>query len=515
LHKRNYVLNIPRKKPAVPIKIRFGLNKLQEDRDCMGVMGVLAKFWSWLTTSRMRKPGKGHPDLYPIDVDSLAKELNLTVEAKRLGEAGLPAKDSKMLSGPEAAVVQRVEKARQDYVDWAVLRQNVLNQDLARRNITQEVNRAGQADKEFERKASALLAEQDSLLHALGETAKKGKEELEEFRKRNGLTREAHYPTATGTYLRYGFLLVLICFEGVVNAQFFAQGLDTGLIGGFMQAAFLAAANVLIAFFIGKYAVRYINHCSIELKLLGFAASITALTIMAAMGLGISHYRDSLTAEAVDPARAALQGILANPLELKDFFSWTLFAITSAFGIASLFDGLFSDDLYPRYGSISRRTYEVIEDYEEELNVLRSDLEEIKDEVLTSVDKTLQQSQASVAAFESLINDKRTAGSRLSTALRDADHSLEALLQKFRTENQIYRNGQRPDYFDHLPELRPIQTPGFDTSADESSLAEQRALVDNLLAYVEEIRARVQAAFNQQFDRLMPLDSHFPGKEIK
>jgi hypothetical protein len=144
-------------------------------------MGLAERFWNWLTASTSGAPRKGHPDLYPLDVPKLTKELRLVEEGKRLGEAGLPAQDAKTLSGPEAAIVQRVEKARQDYVDWAVLRLNVLSQDLGKRNVTQAVNRARQADKEFERKASAALSEQEGLLRSLGDTAKRLKGELDEF----------------------------------------------------------------------------------------------------------------------------------------------------------------------------------------------------------------------------------------------------------------------------------------------------------------------------------------------
>ena len=93
-------------------------------------MGLLERLWNWLTSSGSRKPRKAHPDLYPIDVERIAKDLQLVEQAKRLGEAGLPAVEATVISGPEAAIVQRVEKARQDYVDWGALRLNVLNTDL-------------------------------------------------------------------------------------------------------------------------------------------------------------------------------------------------------------------------------------------------------------------------------------------------------------------------------------------------------------------------------------------------
>jgi hypothetical protein len=478
-------------------------------------MGLLAKFIYWLTSSAKGRPKKGHPDLYPIDVDKLARELHLLEEAKRLGEAGLPAIDAVTLSGPEAGVVQRVEKARQDYIDWAVLRMNVLSQELGKRNVTQEINRASQADKEFERKASALLTEQDGLLRGLGDVAIKRKAELESFKKENSLTRDAQYPLGAGTFLRYMVLLLLIIVEGVLNASFFSQGLNSGLLGGFTYAVILAATNVLIAFAFGKYPVRYVNHSSAALKALGYLSIVMAFTVMLSMGLGIAHFRDSLIAEAADPALAALQAILANPFQLRDFFSWALFLISIAFGLLALFDGLSSDDYYPGYGAITRHTLMAIDDYEDELNTLRNNLEAIKNDELSSLDVVVLQSQASASVFESLIEDKVMAGSRLSTALRDADNSLNALLSKFRTENELHRNGvQRPAYFDQQIDLRALQAPDFDTALDKAVLAEQRELVNKLLADVEGIRARIQAAFNHQFDRLKPLDTHFPSNGV-
>jgi hypothetical protein len=479
-------------------------------------MRLLKRIVNWLTTANSSFPRKGHPDLYPISVTKLTKELNLIPEAKRLGEAGIPTPDDTLPSGPESAAIQRVEKARQDYVDWAVLRLAVLNKDLSKRNITQEINHARQADQEFERKASALFSEKDSLLRKLREAALNSEEELKTFKSKHCLTRDARYPTDTKKFLQIMLLLILIVFEGFLNSTFFAQGLDTGLIGGAIQAMMLAALNVTVAYLFGRFLVRYINHVNIAWKILGFLSFLAALVVMVFIGLGIAHYRDALTSEMADPARAALQSILAHPHQLRDFFSWILFAISAVFGVASLIDGLLIEDLYPGYGSISKRTRQTIEDYEEELNELREKLEELKNEELKALEQTMQHAQADVALFASLIDDKRAAKSRLLTALCDADNSLDAILHNFRTENQIYRKGlPRPAYFDARPNLRPLMLPDFDTTKSEASLVAQRELINVLLSEEQSIRARIQAAFIQHFDRLQPLNTHFVIKETE
>jgi len=477
-------------------------------------MGLLEKLWNWLTTSSRGTAGDERPDPHPIDVEKIAKQLDLTEEARRLGAAGLPAVDATMLSYPEAAVVQRIEKARQDYVDWGALRINVLSQDLGKRNVTQDVNRAAKADEEFERRASGLLTERHSHLSGLREDAQKRESELKVFKTRHALDRDAHYPTPTGTYFRYSILLLLIIVEGVLNAGFFAQGLDTGYLGGFSSAGILAAINVIIAFAFGKFAIRHVNHTNVLPHTLALLAIALSLAIVICIGLGIAHYRDSLNAEVADAARSALQGLIESPFRLRDFFSWTLFIVSVAFGIASLFDGLYTDDPYPGYGSISRRTKDAVDDHNDELTNVRIALEDLRKEVLLFVDETASKSHVLVVQMESLIEGKKMAGCRLATALHRAEHSLEALIRKFRTENELHRQEiPRPRYFDQQVLLQPIQNPDFDTTLDESAVAEQRALLGAFLANLQDIRARIQAAYNSRFDSVKPLDSHFPNGE--
>lgn len=476
-------------------------------------MNLVRAFWRWMTTASVTASTKGHPDLVTLDMAQIAKSLDLAGQARRLGQAGLPAADAQVPSGPEAAVLQRVEKARQDCLDWAQLRLHVLSAELAQRDITPAVNAARQADREFERQAAALLTDQDRVLRELNATATQRQAELAQFRREHGLQREARYPSPTGTYLGYALVGLLIVVEGVLNARFFAQGLDSGLLGGFTQAGILAAANVLIAFCFGKFALRYANHRQAGLKALGWAALATALAVMLAMAMGIAHYRDSLVAEFTDPARAALVAVSQHPLQLRDFFSWALAAISLAFGVAALFDGLASDDRYPGYGPLARRAQAALDDHEEELKHLRSQLEDLKDEALERLEKTLASAQAQVAEFEGLVADKRLAGARLATALQDAEHSLAALLGQFRTENELHRNGPRPAYFNSQPALQLLPLPDFNTAQDAAALAAQREGLAALQAEVQGIRGRIQAAFNQQFDQLKPLDAHFqrPG----
>ncbi|MEN3353455.1 MAG: hypothetical protein V7640_1613, partial [Betaproteobacteria bacterium] len=104
------------------------------------------KLWQvvsrWLYSSPRKPSRPHHPALYPLDVDAIARELELHDEARQLALACLPSPQQTVITGPEAKAVQRIEKARQDFVEWATFRLGIINESFARRDVTPLVNRA-------------------------------------------------------------------------------------------------------------------------------------------------------------------------------------------------------------------------------------------------------------------------------------------------------------------------------------------------------------------------------------
>lgn len=469
-------------------------------------MGIVHRFWNWLTGANERRTPAVALDPPALDVAVLATELDLARQAQRLGEAGLPAPDATTLSGPETAALQRVEQVRQAHVDRAVARLAVLNDTLRRADVTSRVQRAAQADREFERGAEALIAGHETLLKPLGEAAARRRIELAEFRSTHGLARDARHPTAAGRVLRGALLAFLVVVEGVLNASFFAQGVDTGLVGGAAYAMALAALNVGVAFAFGRGPVRQVNHRQLPRRLIGLAAIAAALAAMTTVGLGIAHVRDALATGRPDAPALALRALQDAPWQLHDLASWGLLAISLAFGVAALLDGLGADDPYPGYGPMARRAREAADDHEEELDVLREDLAALEQEALDGLDAALQAATGALAAQAAAIDDKRAAALRLATAQRDADHVLDALLQAFRTENQLHRKGvPRPAYFDAPVTLRPLALPDAGTADDEAALARQQAAAQALRDDVAAVRERVRQAASRAATRLAQL----------
>lgn len=478
------------------------------------MIGLFRRLWAWLRTPRSGVARKAHPDLRPIDTDQIARELDLLELAKRLGVAGLPAPDAVTLSHPEAAVVQRVEKARQDYVDWADIRLRVVNENITREDVSRDITRARQADQEFVRKASSLLGERQALLRTLSEAAKARGEELKAFRQTHRLTREADFPEGASKFFRWAVLIALIAFEGLVNAQFFAQGVSTGLLGGAAYAMSLAFVNVGVAFVFGLMPVRYRVHRNPVRALGGWLALAAALALMTILGLGIAHLRDAMTADEADAAAYALGTLLSSPLQLRDLMSWGLLAISVCFAAVALYDGLTMDDPYPGYGAVTRRSRDANEALEVELADLREQLEELKNEELELLDTCVEKSQVSLRAMTTAIESKVAADSSLARAFRDADNALLSLIQKFRDENQIHRGtAPRPRYFDERVVPLPLPLPDFGVEKDQTALQAQEELLAVLMQELESIRARIQTAYNLEYDRLKPLNTQFAQEE--
>lgn len=479
-------------------------------------MGILQWIKDWLTASKKPSDGWGHPDLHPIDIDEVTKELDLLVKAKELGERGLPASDAKMLTGSEADIVRTIERHRQSNVEWAVRRLAMLSESLSKKQVNQQVNQASQAHEEFARKASLQLANFKAQLNATGKQAKAHQDELEEFKTENRLVRQSQHQDAAGSFVAYAIVVFFIFVESAANAVTFSQGLDGGVLEGIFQAAMFAAANVLIAFSIGKWLVRQGFHRNWFRKIIGATGVALGIVCIGCMALLIMHYRDSLSTGIEDAATAARQSLITQPLAFADIFSIMLCAVSIGFGIFALLDGLFSDDLYPGYGAATRRAKKSLDAYEADLSEARDDLEELKEETLVEFEDALSRSQGVIAMVQNDIEEKRTTSSRLATAMQDADHSLSALLRRFRTENEKYRgNVLRPAYFDEFPTLPPVPLPNFDVGSDIATLNAQRTMVEALVAQSQEIRARIQASFSQQFDSLKTLDATFASQEKK
>jgi hypothetical protein len=473
-------------------------------------MGIVRRIWLWITATPQKGDRKWNPALDPVEIQKLSQELNIKAEGHRLGSAGVPREGDQMLAAPEAAVVAKIEEKRAEYLAWGELRLSGLNQQLARKDITQDINQARMADDEFERLASVELSANSTLLGALATEASARRHELERFKQDNRLERLANVRTKTAKVAIIAFALALIGVEAILNMKFFAAGLTSGLLGGFVEAALAAAINVFISFAFGAFAIRYMHHVKVLPKTLGIASIVLVGCFICTIALGIAHYRDALTNDADDAMRMALETFRALPLGLQEMHSWMLFLVSVSFGVMAVVDGYKLDDPYPGYGKKTYLANEALDAYNDEIEEMRDSLEHVKEQMLDRLERAASQAETSVAVYKSLIGDKERARNDLIHAVAGAESAMHALLQEFRNENNIARGDRSPPaYFNTWPVLRKLVMPNFDTVLDHENLARQQELLNSFIAEVEDIRARIQTAYTQRFDAFQSLDRQF------
>ncbi|SAL00130.1 hypothetical protein AWB81_05845 [Caballeronia arationis] len=470
-------------------------------------MGLWRKFVEWLFTPTDKSGARGSDEPRDVDENAIAKELNLEQEAQRLGAAGQPAPDSTLPLGIEAQIVQRVDKARLDFVAWASTRLSILNADLAKVDVTAVTQNARQTGQEFSRRADALLSERAPLLKSLSSTARNAEEELNAFRAANGLTRDAQFPEGAGRFLRFSALAAFIVIEAVLNANLFAVGLEGGLIAGFVYAATFAFLNVIAAFLLGRYVIRQMFHRSALNRLAGIAGLLFSMLVMLTISLVIAHFRDALVSDVSNPSKSALASLVHATFAIDDINSWLLLGLSLLFGIGALVDGLSLDDRYPGYGRLARRYAQAESDYQDEVSSLREDLESIKDEMLERLESDTRSAQALLVRHESLLEQKEKTRLRFKGSLFNAQRCMEALVTRFRTENKLHRKGlPLPPSFSVMPVLEQLQQPDFRIAEGTAALAEQRACVKELMGQVQEVKAAIQSGFTQKFNSLVALD---------
>lgn len=464
-------------------------------------MKFITSFFKKLTSLTQRLFTKR--DGIAMSVNAIVKKFNLLEEGKKLGALGLPPFHSKELSSIEVEVVRYIElereKIKQDIIDDL----SAVDAAIAQTQSHQYDLKTGLLTADFEREALVVLNKQSAWLEKIGTAAKRKLNELEAFRSKHQLERDAHYPDGSGLFFRYALLLLLVAFEGLFNASFFAEGLSTGLLGGFIYAITLASINVFTAFFLGKTAVRWSFHITPSIKMMGLIALIGTLCITLLNALTIGHLRSAILNESASPTKDALVTLLQSPLGFNDLTAWILCLVTIGFGIAAMLDGLFIDDLYPGYGEISRRAKSAVDEFDEEFEDVRTELEDIKQQNMEALDAEITKAHELLIQLAQQIEDKKAIYKSWAQRINDSEVVLYATLRAFRAENAKHRNDSLlPAYFDTLPTLRDISIAKSDLHAHEAALQDMTAHIKEVEAGLPSRKARIHEMFDNHIKQL-------------
>lgn len=293
------------------------------------------------------------------------------------------------------------------------------------------------------------------------------------------------------------------------NANFFAEGLSSGLIGGFVYAALLAAINVVGCFFLGKYALPWLVSKPVAGKVFGACSLVFTVCFMVMVAMSIGHIREQLMAGSASPTRDAWALMQTQFWGLNDLVSWFLVAMSLGFAIASVFDGLTIDDIYPGYGAVVRRCNSTRDEFESEFEEIREELEDLKQEKLDLINQSFKNLHELIASLRKLVMQKEALQREFADQLTQSEVVLYAVLRKFRMENEIARDdGLRPGYFDALPSLDPINMPRTSTEVEQKLIVKIEQDIRSYENTVNEQREKVYSLYEQCISRLNHLKYH-------
>jgi hypothetical protein len=440
-----------------------------------------------------------NPDLAPIDRDRIAKDLRLEENARLLGEKGLPAATA-TTSGPEAELAAHFETLRGDLLTWVSRRDAAISTRIAKINLSGLVEQASEAAPAFQRAASEQIAKSLPGLTLLSERATQTAQELATFRSAHRLEREAYVPSGVRKILLLVVAAVVVIVESAVNSQFFAQGLDTGLIGGAIEAFLFAGTNVVLGLCLGAALLPYAR-VGPAWRQIG-AALLAAGTVVAMLGIafGVGHYREALISEAPDPSAAARAAMAAGFYLFADpFKSWLLWLVTILCGAVAITEGRWWGDPFPGYERVSKDAAEARADHDEATQDLRSAITELKEEHLRAFEKATKDAHSLLATLSTVIESRRVLAQRMKARLDETDAAYGALIHRFRDANMRHRSsGDAPEAFGVTPTLVSPDLPQFDFDADARYLQAQRENVAEFARSVESIRRNIEASFTAQ-----------------
>src|ERR1700722_13710388 len=195
--------------------------------------------------------------LRPIDTDEIAHKLKIDTEAAARGSREQPSADSQSLDAVEQKIVQTLEG------EWTYHGSDLINnlRAYSSRLIavsvqTELVNLDLQAQNTLAKLRDANHRA-EAELGPLREMYVSCRDELSDFRTKHKLKRAARNPARRWT--TFGLLFLLIGIEAGLNGFFFAKGSEFGLLGGVGTAIGISFANVLSAFAIGLFPMRWLN----------------------------------------------------------------------------------------------------------------------------------------------------------------------------------------------------------------------------------------------------------------
>ncbi|WP_043317273.1 hypothetical protein [Microbulbifer sp. HZ11] len=345
-------------------------------------------------------------------------------------------------------------------------RQRELDRELADRSavdIRQLHQELKNTESLVEKTVAGRLANLVSGLKQRAQEYSAQRMDLEMFRQRNGLTREAVYRESRILHLSVIFFIVIM--ETVLNAFFLSKGSELGLVGGFFQAFIISMINLGFAVFLA-FSLRHCFHHNPARKFCAGTLFVGVLFAAAIFVLSVGHYREALETNPFAASQMAMTTLLAQPLGIQDFNSWIMVVVSGIAVILLTAKFFVVDDRYPGYTAITRRVKqqqqawrEAHEDAIESVNEMAEDIQE----TISDTEKTIR---AQFIQFKASIERSEEIHRHYHEDIVKAQGLLDELVRYYQSYSARMMN-RRSAYFGELLRFELDKLPQLNTTGLE------------------------------------------------
>ncbi len=422
----------------------------------------------------------------PLNVEQIAVELSVDERARKLGAEGKPAQDAESPDSEELAIGEDIErrarKAAEEYRASLELYDSRIRDAVIASELRVEVESAGEsAVSDF----SIRAVNDANHLAALEDEANGRDAEYAAYRQRHRLERQPRIVSARERTFRGIVIGIFVILESVLNGLFFAEGSETGLVGGFVLASGLSLLNIGAAILCAIYAMPLLIYRNLGVRAVGAVAVLVYLAWLLGLNLLIAHFRDTFIASGGDVSAVLLwENFVNSPFALSDAQSWLLAFLGMGFSVSALISAQGLDDRYLFYGDIGRARVDAFKHFNNEKTIALEGFMQRRDEAVDQMTEV-------IAALRRQEYDKRLAIDGRNRLHRELcaflDHLAAAhqrLVAQFREANEKARSVGAPSYFREAPRRPPFleapplsATPELDDDAREAAVERMRHFI--------------------------------------
>jgi hypothetical protein len=446
-------------------------------------------------------PGDGElpgvDPLPPLDLDQIARELQLDERAEQAGRAGEPLPQA---DGPDIAeldildyIERLARKAHEVYLSQIDQYETRIRKAVITEDLKIQIEAAG---SNALANIKAQLIHQQNQLNLLLQGVRTREEEFRQFRERHGLTRPPKYSSPDERTLALLILIVLILIESIFNWMFFSEGTEADFIGGVIPALVLSILNIGVASLYARYGFPYLFHRRWEAQAAGVLAALLFLLWLIGLNLAIGHFRDLFVASSGNVLATDLwHRLTGTPLLLFDARSIVLVLLGVGLGLLAVIDVAATRDRYPGYAAVARDRQRAIDRYIEENSRCLTAMMELRDQTVNDMASAILLIRESQLGMLRAAEGRFRAHQAYVAYLNQLTGVHQRLVWRYRELNSRMREGDPPVYFQE-PAVRPLfaepPTPASLPGLDEGIGGEVIARIEYYIKAVnQEARAVV------------------------